>query len=461
MVNRKAVSKELKTLVWWYVITAFIIVVSLYGLVFLYDFGNESNFNIWLQLLENLSRFTVIYLLTLIPYLIFVLVRSLIRDYRKNQFRGFARGFALKLFTPGLVIWGSLQLIDGYRLNEKFDYQWDRTIENQSPGIRHFYNTDEKQRGIHAFDLLEDTADLDTLKRHNFEWLTLVPYISQEEYDEPTIRVSFLKNDSVPRFGNLRKIKALSAEYGFSIMLKPHIWLSNTSGGIWRSDIEMKSEADWEKWFDSYEKVILDYARLAEELDIELFCIGTELKTPVMQQPERWLALINKVRNVYSGKLTYGANWDAKVEDFPFWDQLDFIGIQAYFPIAESRYPDLEELEQGWTNHLPKLKAIHRRFNKPILFTELGYKSTPNAGIAPWEWNSFQNRFYRKISKKTQALCYQAFFNTVWKEDWFAGVHIWQWQSRGNSMGDNNSFGTQGKPALNVIARGFYQNEEE
>lgn len=459
--NREVVFKELKTLAWWYTITALIVVISMYGLVIAYDFGNESDFKIWLQLLEALSRFTIIYFLTLIPYLIFVLIRSLIRDYRKKQFPGFARGITFKLLSPTLIIWASLQLIDDYRLNENFDYQWDHSIENQTATIRDHHRIDQKQRGIHVFDLLEDIADLDTLKQHNFEWLTLVPYISQEEYDQPTIRVSFLKNDTLPRFGNIRKIKALSAEHGFKIMLKPHIWLSNTSGGIWRSDIAMKSEADWKKWFDSYEKVMLSYAQLAEELEIELFCIGTELKTPVMQQPERWLALINEVRSVYSGKLTYGANWDAALEDFPFWDELDFIGIQAYFPIAESRSPDLEELEEGWTNHLPKLKGIHQRFNKPILFTELGYKSTPNAGIAPWEWNNFQNRFYRKISKRTQALCYQAFFNTVWKEDWFAGVHVWQWQSRGNSMGDNNSFGTQGKPALNVIARGFYQNEEE
>lgn len=454
--NKKAVFRELKVLCWWYLSTAAVIIGALYLLVVFNDFGNESDFSLWLQLLEALSRFSIAYFIALAPYLLSVLVRSLVRDYRIKGLTGLFKAFGFKLIAPTLIIWGSLQFIDSYRLNESFDYQWDHSVENQTRRIRNLHNVDQKQRGIHVFDLLEDSTDLDILKTNNFEWITLVPYISQDEYDEPKIRVNFQKNDSTPRFKSLRRIKQLANVYQFKIMLKPHIWLSNTSGGIWRSDIEMKSEADWAKWFASYERVMLSYARIAEELNIEIFCIGTELKTPVFQQPERWLSLIRKVREVYSGKLTYGANWDAELKDFPFWAELDFIGVQAYFPIAKNRFPDLDELESGWISHSASLKDLSDRFSKPILFTELGYKSTPNAGIAPWEWNNYQNRFYQKISKKTQALCYQALFNTVWQEDWFAGAHLWQWHSRGKSQGQNNDFGLEGKPALNVVAKGFY-----
>lgn len=459
--NKKVVFRELKILGWWYLCTAAVIVGSMYLLVLFNDFGDENDFAIWVQLLEALIRFTIVYFIALVPYLIFILIRSFVRDYRRKKLPGLLKSVGLKLIAPTVIIWISLQFIDRYRLNENFDYQWDHSIENQTTRIRNLHNIDQKQRGIHVFNLLEDSTDLDILKTNNFEWLTLVPYISQDEYDEPKIRVNFQDNDSTPRFRNLRRIKQLANTYQFKIMLKPHIWLSNTSGGIWRSDIEMKSEEDWAKWFDSYENVMLSYARIAEELDIELFCIGTELKTPVMQKPERWLSFIRKVREVYSGKLTYGANWDAELRDFPFWAELDFIGVQAYFPIAKNRFPDLGELESGWQSHSASLKDLSERFNKPVLFTELGYKSTANAGIAPWEWNNLQNRFYMKISKKTQALCYQALFNTIWKEDWFAGLHVWQWHSRGKSEGENNDFGLEGKPALNVVAKGFYQSVGE
>jgi Glycoside Hydrolase Family 113 len=165
--------------------------------------------------------------------------------------------------------------------------------------------------------------------------------------------------------------------------------------------------------------------------------------------------LIKKVRNIYSGKLTYAANWNSEVSDISFWDDLDFIGIQAYFPIAKNNNPTLSELEAGWVKHLEFLEVLNKKYNKPILFTELGYKSTPDAGKTPWEWNTLGNRFYKKISKRTQVLCYQAFFNMVWQQPWFGGVHIWEWQSRSNTDGNNNAFTIQDKPALNIVAKGF------
>jgi hypothetical protein len=48
-------------------------------------------------------------------------------------------------------------------------------------------------------------------------------------------------------------------------------------------------------------------------------------------------------------------------------------------------------------------------------------------------------------------LCYKAFFNTIWKEPWFHGVYIWEWQSNGN----NANFTIEGKPSLNLIAKYF------
>lgn len=457
MISRKVIFKELRILFLWYLATALLILGLLYYVVTQNSFESEidSNLDTWLSLVRVLSGFAVAYLVAFAPYLLFIIIRSLVRDSRKRGFKGFVKGSLLKVIMPISLIWISLQFIDDYRFSERFDYQWDRTVENRGDTIRNFYAQDQKQRGIHIFNILEDAADLDTLKRNNFEWITLTPFIAQDEYNKPTLRGDFIENDSAPSFTEFRKAKELIDQYQFKVMLKPHVWLMNTSGGVWRSDIEMQSEEDWKKWFDSYEKAMLAYARIAEELQMEIFCIGTELYTPAMQKPERWRSFIKKIRKVYSGNLTYGANWDAEVKELPFWDALDFIGVQAYFPIAQNHSPRLEELEEGWKKHYSLLQGLSEKHDKPILFTELGYKTTTDAGITPWEWNNVQNRFYKRVSKRTQALCYQAFFNTVWQQDWFAGVHIWEWQSRGTSQGNNNAFTLQGKPALNVVARGF------
>jgi biotin synthase-like enzyme len=54
---------------------------------------------------------------------------------------------------------------------------------------------------------------------------------------------------------------------------------------------------------------ILDFAQLAQNENIELFCFGT-LGNAVAKRPEYWSQLIKKIKKIYSGKLTYAANWD-------------------------------------------------------------------------------------------------------------------------------------------------------
>jgi len=407
-------------------------------------------------MLSALVKYPLSYFILLSPYLLFLLIRALIRDYKRHQFYGLGKGVFFKVILPVGLIWGGIQLVNNYRQTEDFDYKWDYSIENTSPKIRNLYQKDQKQRGIHFFGPSKDSLAFETLKTNNFEWLTLVPFISQEHHDKPTLGRGFSANDSTPKHRRWRNLVQASESYGFKIMLKPHIWLNNPSNGIWRSDIKMLSQKDWDAWFAEYSTYILDFAALAEDLDISLFCIGTELHATAIKQPKQWRQLIKEVRAVYSGKLTYAANWDTELYDIPFWEDLDFIGVQAYFPIAEHNNPKLAELEAGWEQHFTALETLYKTYNKPILFTELGYKSTADAGIKPWEWNTLGNQFYKKISKRTQALCYEAFFRTVWQQDWFEGAHLWEWQSRSrNGDGNNNAFTIQHKPALNVVAKGF------
>ena len=114
------------------------------------------------------------------------------------------------------------------------------------------------------------------------------------------------------------------------VMLKPHLWIKHS---VFTGELDFKTDAEWEKWESEYEKYILNFAKVAESENIELFCFATELKNPIAKRPQYWNQLITKIRAVYKGKLTYAANWD-EFEDTPFWGQLDFIGIDAYFPLS-------------------------------------------------------------------------------------------------------------------------------
>lgn len=414
----------------------------------------------WHLTLRKLATQAPAYVIALLPYLTILLIHDARRRYKSQKWAGVASSLLRFVAAPAALIWIILETGTAYRLSENYAYTWDTSVEHHGPQSRNRYKQDGKQRGIHVFNLPADSTDLAQLKTNNFEWITVVPYIGQELHNKPPIQayasVSSDSNTVDPRNADsIRRYAQMAAQYDFHLVVKPHIWLSAAQGDAWRSDIAMQHEADWDLWFAYYTRHMLTYAALAEEIGADLFCIGTELHTAVMAKPERWRNLITQIRSVYSGELTYAANWSDELEKIPFWDMLDYIGIQAYFPVATVKSPSLAEMEAGWQPHVRRLTRLADHHKKPILFTEIGYRSTASAAVTPWEWTSARD-FFRPISHKTQALAYEAFFNVVWPQPWFAGAHLWQWSGNSRTLGNNSNFTLAGKPALNVVARGFH-----
>lgn len=313
----------------------------------------------------------------------------------------------------------------------------------------------------------------------NVEWISQTPFGYMPAYDSPEIR--FSGGDNKHNWGEsdygLIYTAQLAKSCGIKSILKPHIWL-RTKTGKWRSDIEMKSDEEWNEWFDNYSKMILHYAAVAEKGEMDAFCIGTEFLQATTKQPKQWRKLIAEIRKIYKGQVTYAANFYKEFEQVEFWDDLDFIGVQAYFPLAQNKLPNKSQLTKSWKPHIKKLKTISKKFNKTIVFTEVGYRNTSDASVEPWLWPSQVNFDDIKISNETQALCYEAMFEALWDEDWFGGLYIWKWFHGGHKMTldeyfkrrqerykkrikDYNDlqalihFSPQGKPAQEVMARWF------
>ncbi|WP_452227479.1 glycoside hydrolase family 113 [Lacinutrix cladophorae] len=254
------------------------------------------------------------------------------------------------------------------------------------------------------------------------------------------------------RVGVEQYAKSLEAK-GIKIMIKPQIWVSR---GQFTGYIKMESEADWQKLETSYSSFILEYAKLAEEIHADIFCIGTELEQFVNHRPEYWNTLIIAIKKIYKGKLTYAANWD-EFKRTPFWNALDYIGVDAYFPVSESKTPTIEECLEGWKTHKPIIKEIADAYNKPILFTEYGYRSVDFAGKEPWN----SDRSMDTVNFEAQNNTTKALFDTFWKEDWFAGGFLWKWfHDHENVGGENNSqFTPQNKPVEGIIKAHFESNK--
>ncbi|HET7293328.1 MAG TPA: hypothetical protein VFM88_12955 [Vicinamibacteria bacterium] len=237
---------------------------------------------------------------------------------------------------------------------------------------------------------------------------------------------------------------------GLKVMLKPHV---DVQDGTWRGTI---APADETAWFASYAAFVSRYAALAQETGAELFCVGTELVTlSGARHAGSWSAVIAAVRGRYGGPLTYAANAVSAADEFTsvsFWAQLDYLGLDAYTPLTDALAPTRQQLAAGWSrnrfgeNMLAAFRNWQASWNKPVLFTEIGYRSGDGANRAPWD-------FGVPLAPDTgeQADCYAAAFE-VWTREaaWMRGLFWWSWSVPVPAAGDTG-YEPRRKPAEDVL----------
>lgn len=363
----------------------------------------------------------------------------------------------LYLLLPITTIIVVFKSIIHFNTNESFNYKWDASVLNESGEVANLFDVDGLHRGMSVFGWQKDNAQaIDELIKANIEWVAVVPFIYQENETSPKVSDQRNEGEFTKRDSTLINVIRQLHKKGLKVHLKPHVWL----GEGWRSILKYSKEG-WQEWFASYRNRMLSYAKMAQLTNTELFCVGTELKTSIKNQPEAWEQLIRDIRKIYDGQLTYAANWHDEYEHITFWNQLDFIGIQAYFPLTKNKSPDLESIKKGWQPHLKALTALSNKHNKPILFTEVGYRSDISATVKPWEWDDTFGVLYKKKSDKTQQLAFEALFQEVWNQPWFAGLYIWEWntQTKVSKVDTNLNFSPRFKPAEQVIAKWFGQTK--
>jgi len=237
------------------------------------------------------------------------------------------------------------------------------------------------------------------------------------------------------------------------VLWKPQIWVS---GGAWPGDVEMRSDADWQAWFRAYRRFLVHQAVLARWSGAEILSVGVELGRTVQREAD-WRRLIAAVRRVYDGPLTYSANWYGDFDRVPFWDAMDYLGVDAYEPLSADPAATPEELAAGAERVVGHLAAAARDEGKPLLLTELGYAAHQAAWVAPHEEGG-------TLSDADQAAAYRAFLRALGHPPWLRGVFVWKafssaaeegWDGRGDGGGERADFRFLGRPAETVI-RDYY-----
>lgn len=277
-------------------------------------------------------------------------------------------------------------------------------------------------------------------------WVALLPYAGYRK-GKPEIQ-TFEGGWWGERPLGIATAARYAQQRGIKIMLKPQLWTHNQ----WIGDLDFDNEDDWTIFEDQYRQFIMKWAVMADSLSVDLLCIGTEIRHAVQKRPNYWRQLIQDIRAIYDGQLTYAPNWDS-YDKVPFWDALDYIGVDAYFPLIDTDTPTVCALKEAWEPKVAALSAFAQKHQKKLLFTEYGYMSVNGAAYNTWELEA--NRAALTINEQAQANAFQALIETFALEDWWAGGFLWKWYpSQLAAMGEGSlarDYTPQGKLGMAVL----------
>ncbi len=277
------------------------------------------------------------------------------------------------------------------------------------------------------------------------DWISSVPY-GYFRMGEPGIRYNINRQWWGERKEGIEQTIDYAHKNDIKVMLKPQIW-SHTG---WIGDQTFETEADWLAWEKSYTEYIMFYVDIASAKEVEMLCIGTELKKHVQTRPQYYKELIAQIRERYCGLLIYSANWDS-FQEVQFWEDLDFIGLSAYFPLSESKVPKVEELIEKWQPTCKILEKTSQQYAKKVVFTEYGYLSIDGAAGKTW----LLEKQVRKsaVNEQAQANSYEALFRVFSKQPYWGGGFLWKWFpfGMGGEGYNEKDYTPQGKLAEDVL----------
>jgi hypothetical protein len=291
-----------------------------------------------------------------------------------------------------------------------------------------------------------DFSNFNSLKRINANWVAITPYAFSEK-NKPFVQFNYEHSWWGEQSNGTAFMLKQAKKEGLKVMLKPHVWVM---GEGWCGQFDLKTEDEWLQWEKDYARYILTFAKIAKEHKVEMLCIGTEYKIAATKRALFWRVLIKNIRKIYSGKITYASNWD-NYENITFWKELDYIGIDAYFPLSPAKKPDIRALNIKWEETTEKLKAFSEKKKRSIIFTEYGYKSTFFSAWNQWEIEGVKPT--EKVNIEAQENAYETLFKNVWDKSWFKGGFLWKWYANDEISGgiNNSDYTPQHKPVEKII----------
>jgi hypothetical protein len=204
------------------------------------------------------------------------------------------------------------------------------------------------------------------------------------------------------------------------VIVMPIVLLDAPRGNEWRGKI---APENWDRWWQSYREILDHFAWISEANGVDVLVVGSELVSTESKLDE-WTKTIDRVRSRFHGKLTYSANWD-HYANIPFWDQLDFIGMNSYWSLGKNKDASLAEIKQSWQKIQNELFTFQKKVNKPLFFLEVGWCSMANMAHEPWDYTKDEEE--APTDNDLQKRLYEGFFESWHGRPELGGFGIWQW----------------------------------
>lgn len=311
-----------------------------------------------------------------------------------------------------------------------------------------------------GYYFFEDT--LNRLKQLYVNYLAINAFVYQDT--ETNVEI-YKHSDNTATDDALVYIIDQAHTKGFRVFLKINVDAVN---GEWRGNF---APTNADIWFQNYQSIMTQYAVMAEQHSVEMFSAGCEFRSlAVPAYAAQWSNVIEAIRRNYTGKLTYSADWQTYTNK-PFWNQLDYIGIDAYFPLDKDDDASAQDLKNDWfgcdlfggsitynnqfhgINWVAQISNFKNKYtDKPVWFAEAGCGSADNSLYDP-AWYAFP-----VPNMTAQSNYYEGFFNVWTNYNWFMGMFWWDARRSPYYGGSGNVQQTPlNKPAENVLKK-CYQN---
>lgn len=312
------------------------------------------------------------------------------------------------------------------------------------PYLKGFNFAHEGYRIFNGYGSREADGMLDGLGNMGANAVAIVPYSFMRDPRQPA-RLPIMQRPGTENDEAVIHSAQHAKMLGMAVVLKPQIWMR---GGKWPGDIGMDSEADWQAFFRHYNRWMVHYAIMAETYHWDALCIGTEMVQATLQREADWRALIRQIRGVYTGQLTYAANWGDEFEKTNLWDDLDFIGLNCYYPLSQKDSPSDRELGRSMADVIGKIERVCRRYQKKLVFTEIGFPSVESPWKKPHEdWGDDL-----QFDAEGQRRCYETVLRAIEGKEWCSGVLWWKCHSTANMRRKRETdFTPFGKEAETVV----------